>query len=89
MTPRKGEPVIFAHQMQTSALRPLGNGKLGELIKWVMTMVVTAIVAYFTALGAIDRRVTRVETLQETNFNDVLRQLDRIEAELVRLRSIK
>lgn len=74
---------------QRSALRPLANGKLVELGKWVLTLVVTALVAYFTALGAIDQRVTRVETKEETHFQEVLRQLDRIEAELVRLRSVK
>jgi len=74
---------------ERDALRPLGNGKMGELIKLALGLAVTALVSYFTAIGAIDRRVTRVETLQDSNFTDVLRQLDRIEVELIRLRSVK
>lgn len=72
-----------------SALRPLANGKLVELGKWVVGLVVTALVAYYTAVGAIEQRVTRVETREETHFAEVLRQLDRIESELIRLRSGK
>lgn len=62
-----------------SALRPLANGKLVELGKLVLGLVVTALVSYFTALGAIENRLTRVETKQESTEAEVLRRLDRIE----------
>lgn len=64
---------------QRSALRPLANGKLVELGKLVLGLVVTALVSYFTALGAIENRLTRVETKQESTEAEVLRRLDRIE----------
>lgn len=72
---------------ERDALRPLANGKLVGLGKLVLGLVVTALVSYFTALGAIEQRVTRVETKEEAHFEEVMRQLDRIEAELIRLRS--
>lgn len=71
------------------ALRPLANGKLVEFGKWIVGLLVTAIVAYFTAIGAIESRLTRVETQQEQTEKAILRQLDRIEAELIRLRGQK
>jgi hypothetical protein len=71
------------------ALRPLANGKLVELGKFVLGLTVTILVAYFTAMQTIEQRVTRVETKEETHFQEVLRQLDRIETELIRLRSIR
>lgn len=72
---------------ERDALRPLANGKLQELGRWVVTMFVTALVAYFTAQGTINERVTRVEAKEESHFQELLRSLDRVEAELIRLRS--
>lgn len=69
-----------------SALRPLANGKLVEFGRWALGLLVTVLVAYFTAMGAIENRLTRVETQQEQTEKAILRQLDRIEAELIRLR---
>jgi hypothetical protein len=71
------------------ALSPLGNGKLVALGRWVLSTVVTVLVAYYSAQIAIEQRITRVETRQESNFQEVLRTLDRVEAELIRLRGVK
>ncbi len=71
------------------ALSPLGNGKLVSLGRWILSTAVTVLVAYYSAQIAIEQRITRVETRQESNFQEVLRTLDRVEAELVRLRSAK
>jgi len=71
------------------ALSPLGNGKLVELGKWVVSIAITAIVAYFTALGAIEQRLTRVETRQEGSEQEVLRRLDRIENKIDRIEDRK
>lgn len=71
------------------ALRPLANGKLLAFGRWLGTVLAAALVAYFTAQLSIENRITRLETQQETFSKEVLRSLDRIEAELVRLRSIK
>lgn len=70
---------------QRSALRPLANGKLVEFGRWIVGLLVTALVAYFTALGAIEQRLTRVETKQESTEQEVLRRLDRIENKLDRI----
>jgi hypothetical protein len=67
------------------ALRPLANGKLVELGKWVITLVITAMVAYFTAQTAIENRLTIVETRQQYAEQEVLRRLDRIENKLDRI----
>lgn len=86
-----------------SALRPLGNGKLVALGQWFVGLVLTILAAYFSVQKTTDGRITAAEsriavveakadaskTLQETQFKEVLRTLDRIEAELVRLRSAK
>lgn len=74
---------------ERSALRPLANGKLVEAGKLFFGLVVAALVAYFTALNTIEQRVTRVETMEETHFQEVLRRLDRMENKIDKIEDRK
>jgi hypothetical protein len=76
-------------QYERDALRPLANGKLLAFGRFVLGIVVTVLVAYYSAQAAITERLTRVETLQQSNFQEVLRSLDRIQADITRLRDGK
>lgn len=64
------------------ALRPLGNGKLLSFGRFVLGLIVSVLVAYYSAQLAIEQRVTRVETKEEAHFEEVLRRLQRIESKL-------
>ena len=68
------------------ALRVLGNGKLVALLKWMAGVAIAAVAAYYAAQTEMDRRLTRVETRQDSTDREVLRRLDRIENSLDRLR---
>jgi hypothetical protein len=87
---------ILSESPSDNALRPLGNGKLVALGRFLLGVIVTVLVAYYSAQTAIENRITKIEgqvesakVLQEANFKEVLRSLDRIEADLVRVRSGK
>lgn len=56
----------------------LPNGKTGEMLRWVFGLVLTAVVAYFTATAQL-----AVITERETNhYIELLRRLERIEGKI-------
>jgi demethoxyubiquinone hydroxylase (CLK1/Coq7/Cat5 family) len=59
------------------------NGKTGEMLRWVVTLALGALTAYFTAQGAIKDDVAKVKTtvaVVETNeanhYAELLRRID-------------
>lgn len=72
------------------------NGKTGEVLRWILGLVLAGIVAYFGAQSAIENRVAAnegaVQTIKATeqnHFEEIQRTLSRIEAEMIRLRDKK
>jgi hypothetical protein len=47
------------------------NGKTGEVVRWVLSLILAGIVAYFTTTGSLDRRLVAVETKIEATGADV------------------
>lgn len=62
------------------------NGKTGEVLRWFFGMFVAAIVAYYSAQLTIENRVTAVETKQDSNFQELLRAVNRIESDVREIR---
>jgi predicted outer membrane lipoprotein len=58
----------------------------GDLMRWLLGVVVAAVVAYFTTINAIQAAVVEVKTRQETQFLEVLRQLEDIKTDIRELR---
>lgn len=57
-----------------------GNGK--EMLRWLLPMVLAALVAYFTTISAIQSELTDLRSTGEARWEEVLRRLDRIERKL-------
>lgn len=69
------------------------NGRNGrtnvEVARWLIGLALSALIAYFTAMGAIEQRMTAVETRQGAEFAEVMRVLGRMEADIRELRNRK
>lgn len=63
------------------------NGKTGELVRWLLGIVTAALISYYTALGAIENRVTAVETKQEAQFGELQRSFSDIRTDIRELRA--
>lgn len=51
------------------------NGLTGELVRWVVGLAMSAIVAYFSAQASVTNRLTAVETTQRLQFEEIQRSL--------------
>lgn len=58
---------------------PGGKRDPVEWLKFLIPLVLSALVAYFTANGAIREEVASVKTKEEAHFEEVLRRLDLIQ----------
>lgn len=61
------------------------NGKTGEMLRWVIGLMIAGLVYYFSGIGALQERVSKVETLEESHFQEVQRSLVRIERFMERI----
>lgn len=55
------------------------NGKTGEYVRWIIGMALAGIVAYFTALGALQAQLAVVIERERNHYDEIIRRLDRIE----------
>lgn len=62
------------------------NGRTGETVRFAIGLVVAAVVAYFTTVGAIQSEVASIKATQESQFSEVLRRLDVMTADIRELR---
>jgi hypothetical protein len=65
------------------------NGKTGELLRWIAGLVLSGVIAYYTAIGSIQARIGVVEERENNHYSEVLRinaemrrQLERIESKM-------
>ncbi len=63
------------------------NGRTGEYIRWAATLALGAVVAYFTAQGAVQVELAEMKARQESQFGEVLRRLDLLQQDVRELRS--
>ena len=62
------------------------NGKTGEYVRWFVGVGAAALVAYFTTIGAIQAEVSEIKTRQDSQFSEVLRRLELMQADIRELR---
>ena len=65
----------------------IGVGRNGDLVRWLVGVGAAALVAYFTTIGAIQTEVSEIKTRQDSQFNEVLRRLELLQADIRELRS--
>lgn len=58
------------------------NGKTGELLRWVVGLVLAALVSYFTAMGTLQSQLAVVTERETNHYLELLRRLDRIEIKI-------
>lgn len=58
------------------------NGKTGEMVRWLLAVVVAILVSYYTAAISTEQRLTAVETTQRLNFEEIQRTLGRLEVDI-------
>lgn len=47
------------------------NGKTGEMIRWILSLVFAGLVAYFTSQAALDKRLTVLEDRMQRTNDDI------------------
>lgn len=64
---------IFATAAQRRA--DAMNGRTGELLRFIAGLAVAALVAYYTAIGAIREQVVMLDTREQQHFERLLEQI--------------
>lgn len=62
------------------------TGTHGEYMRWLIGVGAAAIVAYFTTINAIQAEVSEIKTRQDSQFSEVLRRLELLQADIRELR---
>lgn len=58
------------------------NGKTGEVVRWVIGLVLAGIVAYFTAIGTLQAQIAVITERETNHYMELVNRLGRIEAKL-------
>lgn len=58
------------------------NGRTGEYVRWIMTIIIGGVVAYFTALGTLQAQLAVVVERERNHYDEIIRRLDRIETKV-------
>lgn len=58
-----------------------------DLLKWLVTLVLAAIVSYFTAVSAMRESIAEVREREDNHFAEVLRRLELLQYDVRELRS--
>ena len=58
------------------------NGRTGEYARWILTIVIGGVVAYFTALGTLQAQLAVVVERERNHYDEIIRRLDRIEVKM-------
>lgn len=49
---------------------------------WLVTMLLSGVVSYFTTTGTLRERLTQIEEREQNHYLEILRRLDAIERKL-------
>ena len=58
------------------------NGRTGEMLRWVISLVLAAIVAYFSATGAMQAQIAVLTERENNHYQELIKRLDRIDVGL-------
>lgn len=63
------------------------GGRSGEYVRWGLGFIVAALLSYFTTIATIDKAIGEVRTTEDNHFQEVLRRLDVMQADMRELRA--
>jgi hypothetical protein len=55
------------------------NGRTGEWLRWLGGLALAALVAYYTAQGAMQKELAIIDTREQTRWIELQRRLEQIE----------
>lgn len=58
------------------------NGKTADYVRWAVTLGIAAIIAYYTAIGAMQAQIAVVIEREKNHYDEIIRRLDRMELKL-------
>lgn len=75
--------------MTTSELVPVrrSNGRAFEVLKWLVSLALAALVSYFTTLQTMSREIVTVTEREQNHFHELQRVLQEIKADIRELRA--
>lgn len=63
--------------------RALGRS---EYLRWLVGLAMAAALSYFTTIATMDKSISQAKTTEEAHFQEVLRRLDVMQADIRELR---
>lgn len=58
------------------------NGRTGEYVRWILTIVIGGLVSYYTALGTLQSQLAVAVEREKNHYDEIIRRLDRIEVKV-------
>lgn len=63
------------------------NGKTGEMLRWIVALVIAGVIGYYSSLVATTERLRAVEVLQDAQYAELLRAVTDVKQEVRDLRA--
>jgi hypothetical protein len=57
-----------------------------EWVRWVLAAIVAGMVSYFTTIATVQQQTLEVKTTEAAHFQEILRRLDAMQADVRELR---
>ncbi|HYE84729.1 MAG TPA: hypothetical protein VEA16_00135 [Vicinamibacterales bacterium] len=58
----------------------------GDYVRWAVVLLLSALLSYFTTIGTMSQAIAEVRTTEEAHFQELLRRLDVMQADIRELR---
>ena len=58
-----------------------------ETVRWIVGLVLAGLISYLTTVGTMEKEIAEVRATEDAHFQEVLRRLDILQADIRELRS--
>ncbi|HYE87722.1 MAG TPA: hypothetical protein VEA16_15270 [Vicinamibacterales bacterium] len=88
LSPIVDEVTLSALADAVAQKRASSGGSTTEVIvRWAVMLVMSALLSYFTTIGTMSQAIAEVRTTEEAHFQELLRRLDVMQADIRELRN--
>lgn len=63
-------------------ISPKTNGAAQEWLRWGLPLVISGIIAYFTAVGSMQAEVASIKALENAHFQELLRAVEDLKLQI-------